>query len=687
MDKYIGKRLDGRYEILETVGVGGMAVVYKAHDLMDDRIVAIKVLKSEYVGNEEFRRRFKNECKAIAVLDHPNIIKVYDVSFGDRIEYIVMEYIDGITLKEYIEQQKVIQWKDAVHFTVQILRALQHAHDKGIIHRDIKPQNIMLLADGTIKVTDFGIARFSRNTSHTFNSEQAIGSVHYISPEQASGEITDEKTDLYSVGVMLYEMLTGRLPFEADSAVSVAIMQMQSTPKMPREINPDIPEGLEQITMRAMQKNPAQRYQSAAEMLKDIDEFKRDPSIHFAYKYFVDETPTRVVDSMNKIKAAETSKPEPEPKKKKSNAIPMLAGIAFGVVLFIVAFILLVGWWTGWFNSSEKSTLDMPSLIGMTMEEAKSQYPDFEIVQETTRYDDAPKDEIVEQTPSEGTNVPKHQQVKVIISLGPKGDEMPDLAGKELAEAKSILNKMNVQYDIQERKDDETAKGSIISTQPTAGSSITKDTLVTLYVSLGPDTTTVTVPPVKGLSEEDAKRVLEKKGLKISQSETQSSDRPKGEVLDSSPKEGEEVAEGSTVKLYISSGKKAENKVDISVGLPNTSTPVYLKVYVGGIEQADLRSSELIPNVAREYNFTLSGTGTTTVTVRINTSSGGGFDDYVVYKVDFDQGKVTVVNQYPFDDPNKGESSKEPSSEPSSEPPETPDPTEDEEENLMDRIW
>ena len=198
-------------------------------------------------------------------------------------------------------------------------------------------------------------------------------------------------------------------------------MQMQSTPKMPREINPDIPEGLEQITMRAMQKNPAQRYQSAAEMLKDIDEFKRDPSIHFAYKYFVDETPTRVVDSMNKIKAAETSKPEPEPKKKKSNAIPMLAGIAFGVVLFIVAFILLVGWWTGWFNSSEKSTLDMPSLIGMTMEEAKSQYPDFEIVQETTRYDDAPKDEIIEQTPSEGTNVPKHQQVKVIISLGPKG--------------------------------------------------------------------------------------------------------------------------------------------------------------------------------------------------------------------------------------------------------------------------
>ena len=212
MDKYIGKRLDGRYLVEELIGIGGMANVYKATDLLEHTTVAVKILKDEFAESDEFLRRFKNESKAISLLSHPNIVKVFDVSFSEKVNYIVMEYIDGITLKEYIEQQKVIQWKDAVHFTVQILRALQHAHDKGIIHRDIKPQNIMLLADGTIKVTDFGIARFSRNTSHTFNSEQAIGSVHYISPEQASGEITDEKTDLYSVGVMLYEMLTGRLP-------------------------------------------------------------------------------------------------------------------------------------------------------------------------------------------------------------------------------------------------------------------------------------------------------------------------------------------------------------------------------------------------------------------------------------------------------------------------------------------
>ena len=269
MENYCGKRLDGRYEIREIIGVGGMAVVYKAYDNIDDRIVAIKILKEEFLANEEFRRRFKNEAKAIAVLSHPNIVKVYDVSFGDRLQYIVMEYIEGITLKEYIEQQKVVNWKEAVHFVNQILKALQHAHDKGIVHRDIKPQNIILLQDGTIKVSDFGIARFSRGDTRTM-TESAIGSVHYISPEQARGEITDDKADIYSVGVVMYEMLTGQLPFQSDNAVSVAIMQMQQEAKRPREINPNIPLGLEQITLRAMQKNAKDRYQSASEMLLDL---------------------------------------------------------------------------------------------------------------------------------------------------------------------------------------------------------------------------------------------------------------------------------------------------------------------------------------------------------------------------------------------------------------------------------
>ena len=276
MDKYIGKRLDGRYEIHELIGVGGMANVYRCNDTVDDREVAIKILKDEYLNNEEFIRRFKNESKAIAMLSHPNIVKVYDVSFGDMIQYIVMEYIDGITLKEYIESQGIIEWKDVIHLMTQVLKALQHAHESGIVHRDIKPQNIMLLQDGTIKVTDFGIARFSDKATRTM-TDQAIGSVHYIAPEQAKGSVTDGKTDIYSVGVMLYEMLTGRLPFDGDSAVTVALMQLQSTPKRPREVNPGIPIGLEQITIRAMQKQPEDRYASAAEMLSDLERFRLNP--------------------------------------------------------------------------------------------------------------------------------------------------------------------------------------------------------------------------------------------------------------------------------------------------------------------------------------------------------------------------------------------------------------------------
>ncbi len=300
MENYVGKRLDGRYEVQEIIGVGGMAVVYKAYDSIDDRTVSIKVLKDEFLANEEFKRRFKNESKAIAVLSHPNIVKVYDVHFGDKLQYIVMEYVDGITLKEYIQKQGTITWNDAVYFTSQILRALQHAHDRGIVHRDIKPQNIMLLPNGQIKVADFGIARFSRSETRTM-TENAIGSVHYISPEQAKGEFTDERADIYSVGVVLYEMLAGKVPFEAESAVSVALMQLQNEAKRLTDINPDIPLGLEQITVHAMQKNPSSRYQTATEMLLDIEEIIKNPKVTFDYSYFVDKEPTRYVIKTDKI--------------------------------------------------------------------------------------------------------------------------------------------------------------------------------------------------------------------------------------------------------------------------------------------------------------------------------------------------------------------------------------------------
>ena len=285
MDNLIGKRLDGRYQIESLVGMGGMANVYRGTDTRTGNAIAVKVLKEEFLDNEELVRRFKNESKAISILNHPNIVKVYDVSVTDRLQYIVMEYVDGITLKEYLKQRGgALTWKETVHFATQVLSALQHAHSKGIIHRDVKPQNIMLLADGSIKMMDFGIARFSRAQSQTV-SDKAIGSVHYISPEQAKGDKTDARTDIYSVGVMLYEMLSGKLPFDGDGAVSIAIMQISDKAKPLAQVAPNVPEALCQITEKAMEKDPANRYQSAQEMLEAIEAFKRNPSARFAYEY------------------------------------------------------------------------------------------------------------------------------------------------------------------------------------------------------------------------------------------------------------------------------------------------------------------------------------------------------------------------------------------------------------------
>ena len=304
LDKYIGKRLDKRYEIKELIGVGGMAVVYSAFDILEERTVAVKILKDEFLENKDFIRRFKNESKTIAMLSHPNIVKIFDVSLGDKIQYIVMEYVDGITLKDFIEKQRKVKWKDAIFFIGQILSALSHAHSRGIIHRDIKPQNIMLLRDGTIKVTDFGIAKFLSYETRTL-TDKTIGSVHYISPEQARGDMTDERTDIYSIGVLLYEMLTGTLPFKSDNAVSVAIMQLQSKPRPLREINSDIPEGLEQITLKAMQKDSEYRFKTANDMLGALNEFKKNPSMKFEYRYFgVSNEPTRYLKVVDSIKGS-----------------------------------------------------------------------------------------------------------------------------------------------------------------------------------------------------------------------------------------------------------------------------------------------------------------------------------------------------------------------------------------------
>jgi PASTA domain./Protein kinase domain. len=575
MDNFTGKKLDGRYEIQEIIGVGGMAVVYKAYDSIDDRIVAIKVLKEEYLQNDEFRRRFKNESKAIAVLSHPNIVKVYDVSFGDRIQYIVMEYIDGITLKEYIEQQKVLTWKEAVHFTVQILRALAHAHERGIVHRDIKPQNIMMLEDGTIKVTDFGIARFAQSETKTM-TDKAIGSVHYISPEQARGSVTDAKADIYSVGVMLYEMLTGRLPFEADSAVSVAIMQMQQEPKPPRLINPEIPEGLEEITLHAMQKDPDQRYRSAAEMLEDIERFKRNPDIRFQYKYFIDESPTKYVDAISEIRSGRSDLYErnyergkgAKKGKKKPNTLPILAGITAALVIVVVGVTIAAMAIRGFFGGG--SLVVVPNLVGQNYDEVKlsTKYSDFEIVQKNTEYSEAPAGQIIKQDPEAGTKVKKHSTINVTVSKGPQGITVPDVTGKDKNLAKSTLESEGFTNVIESSEySEDVPKGQVIRTDPEAGQTASKDDPIVIYVSMGPETKMSIVPPVVGMTRDQAIRAIQDAGLTADfQGEEPSDSVPVGKVTRQEPGANSQVQSKSTVKFWISKGKETK-----TIEVPNVA--------------------------------------------------------------------------------------------------------------------
>lgn len=672
MDKYVGKRLDGRYEIKEVIGVGGMAYVYKAYDSIDDRTVAVKILRDEYLANEEFTRRFKNESKAIAILSHPNIVKVYDVSFGERLQYIVMEYIDGITLKEYIEQQQDIKWKEAVHFTVQILRALQHAHDKGIVHRDIKPQNIMLLPDGTIKVTDFGIARFSRNEIRaTSATDKAIGSVHYISPEQARGDITDEKADIYSTGVMLYEMLTGRLPFEADSAVSVAIMQLQSEPKLPREINPSIPEGLEEITIKAMQKDPAKRYQSAAEMLYDIDEFKRNPSIHFEYKYFVDETPTRFVEAITKVKgetaleetpeeADELAEEGAEEEKKGPPVLPILAAIAgaFVVVgLIFVAIIFIFG-----LVDPGKENIEVENFVGKTLEEVtnneeyaklyKFNPPEQEYSNE---YD---KGVICKQNPKPGTSKKIKVEITLTVSMGKRTVQIPEVQENEHKDVVvSRITAAGFVPQLTQMTSDTVAKDRVVKTVPAFPDQAEEGSVVVIYVSTGEEEPEpISVPNVINLGLEDAKTQLRNAGFIVNAPAVKyvNDKSPKGTVLQQSLEKGSMQKPGTECVLTVSSGFQ---DVEITVPLPDTTTPVDVQVYVNGKLNSSLSDSykNILPSVVGNLKLKCTEQAASyNVTIMLSVAGKNDYKQYASYTADALAGSSKLEGTPIWTEPSKG---------------------------------
>ncbi|MCD7872802.1 MAG: Stk1 family PASTA domain-containing Ser/Thr kinase [Clostridiales bacterium] len=582
MENYVGKRLDGRYEIQEIIGVGGMAVVYKAYDNVDDRIVAVKILKDEFSDDAEFVRRFKNESKAIAVLSHPNIVKVYDVSFGEKIQYIVMEYVDGITLKEYIQKQHVITWNDAVFFTTQILKALQHAHDKGIVHRDIKPQNIILLPTGNIKVTDFGIARFSRTETRTL-TENAIGSVHYISPEQAKGEATDERADIYSVGVVLYEMLAGKVPFEADSAVSVALMQLQKEPERLTRINPDIPLGIEQICIHAMQKNPADRYQTATEMLLDLEEVIRNPNAVFDYTYFVDKEPTKYMFKEENLQKSETDNSdvlpdtvaEEDPNHKKK----VITAVSVGIVVLIAAVVALVLFMTQGLNTN---THKLENFVGQSYDDlvSNSSY-DYEFVAEYQTSSDAAAGTVLSQSPEAGTRVISGSKVTLYVASSDESLIMPNCYNLTLDKAERALEMSKLtNYKVAEVSSESVEEGSVVYTEPKASEAVSADQQIVLYISSGPSTTTVKsfkVPDVSGLSQNDAKDFLEKSGFTNITIETEDSLIRKGVVLSQTPSAGNTVKENEAIKLTVSTGvvttstQPAERTVTLKIKLPKFS--------------------------------------------------------------------------------------------------------------------
>ncbi len=579
MDQYIGKMLDNRYEILDLIGKGGMANVYKAKCHRLNRLVAVKILRSDLAENEEFRRRFRDESLAVAQLSHANIVSVYDVSHSDDLDYIVMELIDGITLKQYMERRGQMDWREALHFITQIMRGLSHAHSRGIIHRDIKPQNIMVLRDGSVKVADFGIACLA-NASQSLTQE-ALGSVHYISPEQARGDRIDIRSDIYSAGVVLYEMLTNRLPFEGDSAVSVAIQHLSSVPLAPRDINPDVPEGLELITMKAMNPNLDKRYASADAMLEDLEKFRKDPSLDMEYiRLELAEPPaseptqplpvveTDTKSGRKKLTGAAAASDQEDSARDKRRIAIILGGFAAALLLILLLFKVIFGGMGG--SNGETETYEVPDVLGYTIEQAMK-LPGvkdvFEIKQVGTRVDEKYQPgQIIEQDPAAGRTRKGNLVINVVICAEEEKGQMPNLIGIDYQEAKAQLINMNLDLRISTQSEfsDTYAENQVIRTTPGTGGELKKGDSVAIIYSKGPETKMVKVPSFLGLGLESAISQAEDAGLRVGQSEYVNSNDPEGAIIDQSLDPNVSVPEGTVIYFTISKGPKMVDVPDVT---------------------------------------------------------------------------------------------------------------------------
>ena len=547
-EKYVGQVFDGRYRIQKIIGIGGMAVVFEAEDFVMKRTVALKLLKDEINNDVQSVRRFINESRAVAMLNHPNIVAIYDVTVKDDLKYIVMENIRGITLKSYMNRKGVLNVKEALSFTEQILMALEHAHSKGIIHRDIKPQNIMLLRNGTIKVADFGIAKLPDvNETQEEQNKKAIGTVYYISPEQASGKPIDARSDLYSLGVMLYEMVTGRLPFRSEQLLNVAKMQVNEKPVPPSKRNAAVPKGVEQLILCAMEKDPAKRFQSAKEMLRVVTQLKNNPQANI---------------KLLKHKPEKDKKKRPE--RQSHSMLPVIAGVAtaflitFSIAAFYVFSQLIIG-----DEDSQAQEISVRDFVGMTWSDTFAKdvgedYYTFEVQYQFSETEE--KGKILSQEPKAGESrkvIPGEQSCKVTLYVSQGVDEFPldDYSIEEYREVELALDSRGLNYTVEEQYHDTIISGDVISTSPAAGSSVKAGDTITLYVSLGQEVRNTIVPNVVGMGEQEAMHTLLGNNISLGKVTYQQSDLPEGTVISQSKNPLTEVPIGSTkIDLVVSAG-------------------------------------------------------------------------------------------------------------------------------------
>ena len=624
-----GRLIGNRYEILEKIGNGGMATVYKARCHVLNRNVAVKVLKEEFTTDAEFVKRFNIEAQSAASLSHPNIVSIYDVGKEGDIYYIVMELVQGKTLKEIITDEGILPWKWTVNIAIQIASALEVAHRHNIVHRDIKPHNIIITEDGTAKVTDFGIAKAVSNSTIT-SFGATIGSVHYFSPEQARGGYTDAKSDLYSLGVVMYEMLTGKVPFDADTPVSVALKHMQEVPAEPKTLNPTIPDSVNKIIIKAMQKEPSLRYISATEMLTDLKESIKNPNGNFVVmsKAVTDE-PTRVMSVEEAEK--EAKREEKQGKKKKNKAKKIVLIVLLCLLIFFGA---MFGTWK-LLTGGRTKEVQIPSLVGTNIEEAKTKLDELKLKYEITEeYSPEGKEEgtILSQEPKYQDNykINETEVIKLVVSKGIEMVAVPKVTGDTKEDAVSKLEEVNLKVEIAEEINEKVQEGVVIKQEPAANEQISKDSTVKIYVSLGRGIKEVTVPYVVGKQEAEAKKALEAAGLTVGTVKYESdTTKPNGEVLKQGIDADKKVDEKTAVSLTVN--KLAEIKsgtVNINLKsltgykkltdsdgkeVPAESVEVVVKVTSNGIEDTVYKKSH--KKDTEKITVPVEGVGTITVKI------------------------------------------------------------------------